>query len=160
MSFLTSVRATSRSTLRPTYALSSHSSSAFHSSAIRPTLKESDKSKLPSSSTSNSQLTLPLDRDDLPNYYEAHKEEQVKNAEKGKGKWSSELASNSEAEVSPSFLFLLSMGCLRIKANTNWLNQQVKADRGEIESDDKTFEGMQERTKNLLNGKGPLNKPQ
>ncbi|CAL5873361.1 uncharacterized protein PFLUO_LOCUS7633 [Penicillium psychrofluorescens] len=117
MSFLTSVRATSRSTLRPTYALSSHSSSAFHSSAIRPTLKESDKN-----------------RDDLPNYYEAHKEEQVKNAEKGKGKWSSELASNSEAEV--------------------------KADRGEIESDDKTFEGMQERTKNLLNGKGPLNKPQ
>lgn len=38
--------------------------------------------------------------------------------------------------------------------------QQVKADRGEIESDDKTFEAMQNKTKNLPNRQGPVNKTQ
>ncbi|KAJ5811640.1 hypothetical protein N7474_007941 [Penicillium riverlandense] len=117
MSFLTSIRATSRSTPRPIYGLSSLSCSPFHSSAIRPTLKESDKN-----------------RDDLPNFYEGQKKDQVKNHKEGKAKWSAELASNSEADV--------------------------KADRGEVDTDDKAFQAMQERKKNVLNGKGPLNKPQ
>jgi len=38
--------------------------------------------------------------------------------------------------------------------------QQIKADRGEIDSDDKTFQEMQKRTKNLPNRKGPVNKTQ
>ncbi|KAJ5610945.1 methyltransferase domain family protein [Penicillium lagena] len=115
MSFLTSVRATSRSSLRPSYALSSLSSSPFHSSAMRPTLKESDKN-----------------RDDLPNFYEAQKNNQVENAKNGKAKWNAELASVSEADV--------------------------KADRGEIESTDKSWLEMQERTKNMPNRKAPVHK--
>lgn len=37
---------------------------------------------------------------------------------------------------------------------------QVKADRGEVDSDDKTFEAMQAKTKNLPNREGPVNKTQ
>lgn len=41
----------------------------------------------------------PSDRDGLPEYYEAQKDEQLKSAKEGKAKWKHELASNSEAEV-------------------------------------------------------------
>lgn len=40
-----------------------------------------------------------LDRDDLPEYYEAQKEQQVKSSKEGKPQWNQELASNSEADV-------------------------------------------------------------
>lgn len=38
-------------------------------------------------------------RDDLPEHYEAQKEDQLKSTKEGKAKWKSELASNSEADV-------------------------------------------------------------
>lgn len=40
-----------------------------------------------------------LDRDDLPDHYEAQKDQQLKSRETGQAKWNSELASNSEADV-------------------------------------------------------------
>ncbi|KAJ5102048.1 hypothetical protein NUU61_004270 [Penicillium alfredii] len=120
MSFLPPLRSASRRTLQSTTSSPSFfasSSATFHTSAVRSSLKETDKN-----------------RDDLPNFYEAQKEDQVKNSKEGKAKWKAELASNSEADV--------------------------KADRGEIESDDATFEALQDRTKHLPNRKGPVNKTQ
>ncbi|KAB8233793.1 hypothetical protein ETB97_012241 [Aspergillus alliaceus] len=81
MSFLTSTIRSSlapRVTLRPAYALTS----TFHTSSLRPGLKESDHN-----------------RDDLPNHYEEAKQEQLKSTKEGKAKWKQELASNSEASV-------------------------------------------------------------
>lgn len=37
---------------------------------------------------------------------------------------------------------------------------QVKADRGELESDARDFEEMQKKTKDLPNREGPVNKSQ
>ena len=39
-------------------------------------------------------------RENLSYHYEFHKQEGIKNTKEGKGKWKSELASNSEAGVS------------------------------------------------------------
>lgn len=47
-----------------------------------------------------------------------------------------------------------------IDANVLFQMQQVKADRGEVDSDDKNFGAMQERTKGLPNRDGPVNKTQ
>ncbi|OOQ88068.1 hypothetical protein PEBR_14813 [Penicillium brasilianum] len=104
MSFLTSVRASSRRVVPSSYALPSIST--FHTSTPRYTLKESDKN-----------------RDDLPDHYEAQKDQQLKSRETGQAKWNSELASNSEADV--------------------------KADRGECDSSDKAFQELQEKTKRI-----------
>ncbi|GLB07315.1 hypothetical protein AtubIFM57258_002645 [Aspergillus tubingensis] len=73
-------------------------------------------------------------RDDLANIYEAEKHDQVKSSKEGKAKWKQEIASDSEASV--------------------------KADRGEVDSDDNNFGAMQERTKGLPNRDGPVNKTQ
>ncbi|PWY79065.1 hypothetical protein BO83DRAFT_376547 [Aspergillus eucalypticola CBS 122712] len=73
-------------------------------------------------------------RDDLANIYEAEKHDQVKSSKEGKAKWKQEIASDSEASV--------------------------KADRGEVDSDDNNFSAMQERTKGLPNRDGPVNKTQ
>ncbi|PYI06756.1 hypothetical protein BO78DRAFT_314731 [Aspergillus sclerotiicarbonarius CBS 121057] len=64
-------------------------------------------------------------REDLASIYEAEKHDQLKNTKEGRGKWKQEIASDSEASV--------------------------KADRGEVDSDDKSFGAMQERTKGLPN---------
>ncbi|KAJ6184128.1 hypothetical protein N7519_005429 [Penicillium mononematosum] len=105
MSFLTSIRASSRQAIRTNFAVPA---STFHSSAVR-SLKEDDKN-----------------RDDLSSHYESHKREVIKETVEGKGKWKSELASNSEAGV--------------------------KADRGELDGDAE-FQKMQERTKNVGSSK-------
>lgn len=115
MSFITAFRAASRRAVPSGYAPAT--SSPFHSTAVRGGLNESDK-----------------DREGLPEYYEAQKEDQLKSSKEGKAKWKAELASNSEAEV--------------------------KADRGEIESQGDTIEQMQEKTKHLPNREGPVNKTQ
>ncbi|KAL4878910.1 hypothetical protein BJY04DRAFT_220741 [Aspergillus karnatakaensis] len=80
MSFLTTLRASSRLPLRqtPVPALTS----AFHTSAARAGLKEGDQS-----------------RDDLHNVYEEEKQNQVKSHKEGSAKWNQNLASNSEASV-------------------------------------------------------------
>ncbi|KAB8074767.1 hypothetical protein BDV29DRAFT_173045 [Aspergillus leporis] len=80
MSFLTTIRSTitPRLALRPTTTLTS----TFHTSSLRPGLKESDHN-----------------REDLHNHYESEKQDQLKNSKEGKGKWKQELASNSEASV-------------------------------------------------------------
>ncbi|KAJ5371082.1 uncharacterized protein N7496_007174 [Penicillium cataractarum] len=104
MSFLTSVRASSRRVVPSSYALPSMSK--FHTSAPRCTLKESDKN-----------------RDDLSGHYETQKDQQLKSQKAGQGKWNAELASNSEADV--------------------------KADRGEVESSDKAFQELQQKTKRI-----------
>lgn len=44
-------------------------------------------------------MHLSADRDDLPDHYEAQKEDQLKSTKEGKAKWKAELASNSEADV-------------------------------------------------------------
>ncbi|KAJ5159774.1 uncharacterized protein N7482_006778 [Penicillium canariense] len=62
-------------------------------------------------------------RDDLPDHYESQKEQQLKSHKEGQGKWNPDLASNSEADV--------------------------KADRGEIDSVDKTFQELQAKTKHV-----------
>ncbi|KAJ5123248.1 hypothetical protein N7448_009345 [Penicillium atrosanguineum] len=80
MSFLTSIRAGSRRAMQTSYTIPS--TSAFHTSAVQRTLKESDKN-----------------RDDLPNIYETEKERQLKNSKEGKAAWHSDLASDSEAQV-------------------------------------------------------------
>ncbi|RHZ60244.1 hypothetical protein CDV55_101769 [Aspergillus turcosus] len=115
MSFLSSVRASisPRVAIRPGYS----AVSAFHNSTARLGLKESDRN-----------------RDNLDEFYEAEKQDQLKSAKEGKAKWKGELASNSEASV--------------------------KADRGEIDSDDKDFESLQSKTKDLPNRSGPVNKTQ
>ncbi|GES60223.1 hypothetical protein M752DRAFT_278203 [Aspergillus terreus] len=56
--------------------------SSFHSSSVRPGLKESDHN-----------------RDNLDHVYESEKQEQLKSSKEGKAKWKQELASNSEASV-------------------------------------------------------------
>ncbi|CAG8033739.1 unnamed protein product [Penicillium nalgiovense] len=105
MSFLTTIRASSRQAIRTNFAVPA---STFHSSAVR-SLKEDDKN-----------------RDDLSSHYEFHKQEGIKETVEGKGKWKSELASNSEAEV--------------------------KADRGELDGD-ADFQKMQEKTKKVESSK-------
>ncbi|PYH90265.1 hypothetical protein BO71DRAFT_361861 [Aspergillus ellipticus CBS 707.79] len=65
--------------------------------------------------------------DDLGSHYDAHKHEQLKSTKEGKAKWKQELASNSEASV--------------------------KADRGEVDHEDKDFGSLQERTKGAANEK-------
>ncbi|KAL3495836.1 hypothetical protein BJX62DRAFT_233100 [Aspergillus germanicus] len=81
MSFLTSVRATSRLSLRQTVAYPA-ATSPFHTSAVRSGLKEGDQS-----------------RDELHTFYEEEKQSQIKQHKEGKGKWNQNLASNSEASV-------------------------------------------------------------
>ncbi|OXV05788.1 hypothetical protein Egran_06443 [Elaphomyces granulatus] len=77
---------------------------ALHRSAVRPTLKESDKN-----------------RDDLDKEYVFHKEEMLRQLKEGKGAWKQELASNSEAAI--------------------------KADRGEIEIEEKHEEYVEKKVK-------------
>ncbi|KAE8150583.1 hypothetical protein BDV25DRAFT_154071 [Aspergillus avenaceus] len=114
MSFLTTVRSTiaPRLALRPIYT-----TSAFHTSSLRPGLKESDHN-----------------RDDLPETYEAEKQDQLKNSKEGKAKWKQELASNSEASV--------------------------KADRGDLDGDGPDMAELQKQTKHLPNRGSPANKAQ
>ncbi|EKV06038.1 putative mitochondrial carrier protein pet8 [Penicillium digitatum] len=101
MSFLATIRVSSRQAIRTNFAVPA---STFHSSAVR-NLNEDDRS-----------------RENLSYHYEFHKQEGIKNTKEGKGKWKSELASNSEAGV--------------------------KADRGELD-DDMSFREMQEKTKHV-----------
>ncbi|KAJ5508507.1 hypothetical protein N7527_010650 [Penicillium freii] len=105
MSFLTSIRASSRQAIRTNFAVPA---ATFHSSAVRG-LNEDDRN-----------------RENLSYHYESHKQEGIKSTKEGKGKWKSELASNSEADV--------------------------KADRGELDGD-VSFQEMQEKTKRLANQK-------
>jgi hypothetical protein len=73
-------------------------------------------------------LTIYTDReDDLSTHYETEKERQLKSSKEGKAEWNSDLASNSEAHV--------------------------KADRDETGASDKSFEEMQQKTKQMLNRK-------
>ncbi|KAJ5474617.1 hypothetical protein N7475_004183 [Penicillium sp. IBT 31633x] len=102
MSFLASIRVSSRRAIRPSFPLSA---STFHTSAAR-TLNENDRH-----------------REDLPNHYESHKQDVLKETKDGKGKWKSELASNSE--------------------------QNVRADRGEYDGDHASFEALQQQTSHL-----------
>ncbi|KAJ5356710.1 hypothetical protein N7517_011319 [Penicillium concentricum] len=78
MSFLPSIRASSRQAMRTNFAIPA---ATFHSSAAR-SLKEDDRN-----------------REDLPNHYESNKQEGLKSNKEGKGYWNPELASNSEAGV-------------------------------------------------------------
>lgn len=78
----------------------------------------------------------------------------MKSTKEGKAKWRGELASNSEASV--GYLQDLS----HLNGPDPFLSMQVKADRGEVESDDKSFDEMQRRTKDLPNREGPVNKTQ
>ncbi|KAJ5209721.1 hypothetical protein N7449_004100 [Penicillium cf. viridicatum] len=78
MSFLTSIRASSRQAIRTNFAVPA---STFHSSAVR-SLNEDDRG-----------------RENLSYHYESHKQEGIKSTKEGKGEWKSELASNSEADV-------------------------------------------------------------
>ncbi|KAJ5782586.1 hypothetical protein N7457_004360 [Penicillium paradoxum] len=78
MSFVLSIRASTRQAIRSNFAVPV---SAFHTSAIR-SLNENDRS-----------------RENLAEHYESHKQEGIRNSKQGKGKWKSELASNSEADV-------------------------------------------------------------
>jgi len=80
MSFLTSVRVSSRRVLPSSYVLPSLST--FHTSVPRCSLKESDKN-----------------RDDLNSHYGAQKDQQLKSHKAGQAKWNADLASNSEADV-------------------------------------------------------------
>lgn len=125
MSFLTSLRANSRRVMQSSSILPSTSS--FHTTAARRTLKESDESSCPyipdtfQPPTSiqdprTNAMAASADRDDLPNIYEAQKEDQVKSSKEGKAKWKGELATNSEADVwFPFSIFLL--GWWIIKTN-------------------------------------------
>ncbi|BCS30195.1 uncharacterized protein APUU_80498S [Aspergillus puulaauensis] len=76
MSFLVSIRASSRQATR-----SNLTASRFHTSAAR-SLDENDRH-----------------REDLPNHYESNKQESLNDNKDGKGKWRSELASSSEQNV-------------------------------------------------------------
>ncbi|KAF4290724.1 hypothetical protein KXV50_001247 [Aspergillus fumigatus] len=112
--------------------LTSVRASITHRVAIRPSYRAV-------SAFHNSPARLGLkesdgNRDDLDSYYEAEKEDLLKSTKEGKAKWKGELASNSEASV--------------------------KADRGELDSDDKDFQSLQSRTKDLPNRSGPVNKTQ
>ncbi|KAJ5121624.1 uncharacterized protein N7515_009585 [Penicillium bovifimosum] len=100
MSFLASLRTSSRQAMRSSFAAPA---STFHTSAAR-RLHEDDKDQ---------------DRDNLSEHYEAHKQENLKRTKEGKGKWTAELASNSE--------------------------ENVKADRGEYGSE--SIETLQQQTK-------------
>ncbi|CAI7648353.1 unnamed protein product [Penicillium glandicola] len=103
MSFLPSIRASSRQAIRTNFAAPAFT---FHSSAVR-RLNEDDRN-----------------RENLSNHYESHKQQGIKDRKDGKGKWMSELASNSEADV--------------------------KADRGELDGD-VSFQEMQKKTKDAAN---------
>ncbi|CAG8159913.1 unnamed protein product [Penicillium olsonii] len=81
MSFITAIRA-SRQALRSNII----PASTFHTSAVR-SLNENDRH-----------------RDNLADHYESHKQEGLKESKEGKGKWKSELASTSEADVSLSLI--------------------------------------------------------
>ncbi|KAF7715265.1 Uncharacterized protein PECH_002115 [Penicillium ucsense] len=63
------------------------------------------------------------DRDNLSEHYEAKKEQQLKDQKAGKAAWDSEIASNSE--------------------------EQVKADRGELDASEKSFQDLQQKTKSM-----------
>ncbi|KAJ5295550.1 hypothetical protein PENANT_c001G07441 [Penicillium antarcticum] len=63
-------------------------------------------------------------RDDLAEHYESHKQQGLKESKEGKGKWKSELASTSE--------------------------EDVKADRGDFDGENVTFDEMQKKTKTYL----------
>ncbi|KAL4787881.1 hypothetical protein BJX76DRAFT_353679 [Aspergillus varians] len=83
MSFLTSIRATSRLSLRQgSTTILPSTTSAFHTSAARSGLKEGDQS-----------------RDELKDHYENEKQGQLKRQKEGKGTWNQNLASDSEASV-------------------------------------------------------------
>ncbi|KAJ5558944.1 hypothetical protein N7535_009183 [Penicillium sp. DV-2018c] len=78
MSFLAAIRTSSRQAMRSSFVAPA---STFHTSAAR-RLHEDDKN-----------------RDNLSEHYEAHKQENLKRTKEGKGKWTAELASNSEEIV-------------------------------------------------------------
>ncbi|KAJ5464080.1 hypothetical protein N7475_007215 [Penicillium sp. IBT 31633x] len=101
MFLLASTRVSFPQAIRPSFRLPA---SKFHTSAAR-TLNENDRH-----------------REDLPNHYESHKQDVLKETKDGKGKWKSELASTSE---------------------------QNMTDRGEYDGEHPSFEAMQQETKHL-----------
>ncbi|KAJ6102343.1 hypothetical protein N7486_004770 [Penicillium sp. IBT 16267x] len=104
MSFLTSLRMSSSRLVQSSYAIPA--TSAFHTTAMQRTLKESDKNR----------------DDDVAVHYETEKHAHLEKAiDGGKAKWTEQLASNSEAHV--------------------------KADRGDLDSESKDFQQMQELLK-------------
>ncbi|KAJ5938950.1 hypothetical protein N7466_002084 [Penicillium verhagenii] len=69
-------------------------------------------------------------RDELAQHYESEKHAHLKRAKEGTGKWAENLASNSEAHV--------------------------KADRGDLDTESKDFQKMEEQVrKNKAGGKSP-----
>lgn len=74
--------------------------SSIHTTAVRRGLKENDHSQ--STHLYPAEIwtgLIILDRDDLPNHYEAEKAAHLKRTKDGTAKWSENLASNSEADV-------------------------------------------------------------
>ncbi|KAJ5770407.1 uncharacterized protein N7511_002458 [Penicillium nucicola] len=63
-------------------------------------------------------------RENLAEHYESHKQEGLKESKDGKGKWKAELASSSE--------------------------EDVKADRGDFDGENVTFDELQKKTKTYL----------
>lgn len=66
-----------------------------------------------------------IDGEDLKEFYDTEKKNQLKDTEQGKGEWKQSLASNSEASV--------------------------KADREELHGDAKDPKSIQDRTKGMPN---------
>ncbi|KAJ5746300.1 hypothetical protein N7520_011482 [Penicillium odoratum] len=80
MSFLTSLRMSSSRLVQSSYAIPA--TSAFHTTAVQRSLKETDKN-----------------RDNLADHYESEKHAHLKKVKDGLGKWTEVLASASEADV-------------------------------------------------------------
>ncbi|KAL3431222.1 hypothetical protein BDV09DRAFT_176801 [Aspergillus tetrazonus] len=85
MSFLPSIRATTRLSSARATILPRVTVPAFHTSAARSGLKEDDDR-----SSGN---------DQLKDHYEQEKQAQIKRQKEGQGKWNQNLASSSEASV-------------------------------------------------------------
>ncbi|KAL4753285.1 hypothetical protein BDW72DRAFT_169227 [Aspergillus terricola var. indicus] len=92
MSFLPSIRATTRLSGARATILPRATVSTFHTSAARSGLKEDDDR-----SPGN---------DQLKDHYEQEKEAQIKRQKDGQGKWNQNLASSSEASVCIPLLLL------------------------------------------------------
>ena len=137
--------------------------SAFHTTPRPFGLKESDNGtpSLPPALAENEDqpANQSQDRDNLGAVYEAEKDDQVASTKEGVAKWKGELASNSEASVRLPRLILI-IGNDMLVFGDVMLMRQVKADRGEVESDGKDMKEMQEKTKDLPNREGFVNKTQ
>lgn len=78
-------------------------------------------------------------------------------------KWRAEFATESEADVrtcilAPFIMVLYRVIWYSIKTDIHIFCEQVKADRGEIETDDLAFQAIEEWTKHLPNRENPVNK--